>query len=219
MSCRCDFRRWRSVRDALGTDRAGRLAVGGYERKRFCVGFSVPGGPGDDRLSRVLRHSTIGAKAFDGRVRDGIGSYRLARATRPARNGRRTTEDRITFLSSVGLLSVVCQKQNWIFRVGRGRERSNRPSSVLCRLRSRLGDESVKPVERLVPVGFTHCCASTSGLSTWSSSTALIGRTGFEAGFPLRCLQRLSIPHIATLHRRWRDDRSTRDAFTPVLSY
>ena len=45
------------------------------------------------------------------------------------------------------------------------------------------------------------------------------GRTGFEAGFPLRCLQRLSIPHIATLHRRWRDDRSTRDAFTPVLSY
>ncbi len=45
------------------------------------------------------------------------------------------------------------------------------------------------------------------------------GRTGFEAGFPLRCLQRLSIPHIATLHRRWRDDRSTRDVFTPVLSY
>ena len=45
------------------------------------------------------------------------------------------------------------------------------------------------------------------------------GRSGLEAGFPLRCLQRLSIPYIATLHRRWRDDRSTRDTFTPVLSY
>ncbi len=45
------------------------------------------------------------------------------------------------------------------------------------------------------------------------------GRNRFEAGFPLRCLQRLSIPYIATLHHRWRDDRSTRDTFTPVLSY
>ena len=36
------------------------------------------GGPGGDLLSRVLRQSTIGAEAFDGRVRDGIGSYRLA---------------------------------------------------------------------------------------------------------------------------------------------
>ena len=43
-------------------------------------------GPGGDRLSRVLRHSTIGAEAFDGRVRDGIGSCHLAWATRPAKN-------------------------------------------------------------------------------------------------------------------------------------
>jgi len=45
------------------------------------------------------------------------------------------------------------------------------------------------------------------------------GRNRFEAGFPLRCLQRLSIPHIATLHCDWRHNRSTRDVFTPVLSY
>src|ERR1700750_412426 len=43
--------------------------------------------PGDDLLSRVLRQSTIGAEAFDGRVRDGIGSDRLAKATRPAKDG------------------------------------------------------------------------------------------------------------------------------------
>jgi hypothetical protein len=35
--------------------------------------------------------------------------------------------------------------------------------------------EWIKPNERLVPVGFTHCCASTAGLSTWWSSTALQG--------------------------------------------
>jgi hypothetical protein len=50
---------------------------------------SVLGRPGDDLLSHVLRQSTIGAKAFDGRVRDGIGSYHLAKATRPAKNGKK----------------------------------------------------------------------------------------------------------------------------------
>ena len=44
------------------------------------------GGPGDDLLSQVLRHSTIGAEAFNGRVRDGIGFRRLAKATRPAKD-------------------------------------------------------------------------------------------------------------------------------------
>ncbi len=41
-------------------------------------------GPGGDLLSRTLRHSTLGAEAFHGRVRDGIGWGRLARATGPA---------------------------------------------------------------------------------------------------------------------------------------
>ncbi len=45
------------------------------------------------------------------------------------------------------------------------------------------------------------------------------GRPCFEGGFPLRCLQRLSCPHLATLHCRWHDNRSTSGAFTPVLSY
>ena len=45
------------------------------------------------------------------------------------------------------------------------------------------------------------------------------GRPCFEGGFPLRCFQRLSCPHIATLHCRWHDNRSTSGASTPVLSY
>jgi hypothetical protein len=48
--------------------------------------FFVLGRPGGDLLSQVLRHSTIGAEAFDGRVRDGIGSSHLAKATRPAKD-------------------------------------------------------------------------------------------------------------------------------------
>ncbi len=36
--------------------------------------------------------------------------------------------------------------------------------------------------------------------------------------FPLRCIQRLSRPHIATLLYRWRDNRSTGGVFIPVLS-
>ena len=35
----------------------------------------VLGRPGNDLLSRVLRHSTIGAEEFNGRVRDGIGFF------------------------------------------------------------------------------------------------------------------------------------------------
>ena len=77
----------------------------------------------------------------------------------------------------------------------------------------------IKPIGRLVPVSFKRCRSSTPGLSTWWSTTALIGSTRFEVSFPLRCLQRLSSPYIATLHCGWRHNRSTRGTSTPVLSY
>ena len=44
-------------------------------------------------------------------------------------------------------------------------------------------------------------------------------RPGLEEGFPLRCLQRLSRPGLATRLRGWRHDRSTRGPSAPVLSY
>ena len=44
-------------------------------------------------------------------------------------------------------------------------------------------------------------------------------RPGFEEGFPLRCVQRLSRPHLATRRCGWRHNRSTRGASLPVLSY
>ncbi len=45
------------------------------------------------------------------------------------------------------------------------------------------------------------------------------GRPGFEGGFPLRCLQRLSRPHLATQRCHGRDNWYTRGASIPVLSY
>ena len=77
----------------------------------------------------------------------------------------------------------------------------------------------IKPIELLVPVSFMRCRTSTPGLSTWWSSTALIGNTRFQVGFPLRCLQRLSRPYIATRRCSWRYNRYTRGTSTPVLSY
>jgi len=44
-------------------------------------------------------------------------------------------------------------------------------------------------------------------------------RSHLEAGFALRCFQRLSIPNVANQPCRWRDNWHTRGSSTPVLSY
>ena len=172
-------------------------------------GFLVLRRPGDDLLSQVLRHSTIGARAFDGRVRDGIGSDRSAKATRPAKHKKRSKlgfKDRDRFNASS------CP----ILRDG--------PSGLL-RMRAlddfgwALINESVQ-AERAISTGKLHALlrfhTRPIDVVVFHGSS---GRTRFEAGFPLRCLQRLSVPYIATLHCGWRHNRSTRGTFTPVLSY
>ena len=45
------------------------------------------------------------------------------------------------------------------------------------------------------------------------------GRSHLEAGFALRCLQRLSLPDIATEQCSWRNSSHTSGPSTPVLSY
>ena len=44
-------------------------------------------------------------------------------------------------------------------------------------------------------------------------------RSHLRGSFTLRCFQRLSRPHLATLLCRWHDNRCTRGASIPVLSY
>ena len=159
------------------------------QRKDAVPRISALGRLGSVLLSHALRRSTIGAEEFNGRVRNGIGFW-APRYNHQAGETRGLSDLAGHFPAGIPSSS----ERAWVMRV-------------------------IKSIELLGPVSFIHCCTSTPGLSTWSSSTALMGRTGFEEGFPLRCFQRLSRPHIATLLCRWRDNRSTRGASIPVLSY
>src|SRR5208283_5814887 len=51
------------------------------------------------------------------------------------------------------------------------------------------------------------------------SEGLLPGRLHLGVGFPLRCLQRLSLPDITTQHCHWRDNWNIRGPSIPVLSY
>ena len=144
-------------------------------RSAACEGMGgslVLGRPGGDRLSRVLRHSTMGAGAFDGRVRDGIGSW-------AHRSGHQAGA------AQGGMFGQACGQRrgclwSWIVR-------------VVGLIRTRIM-RAIKPVGRLVPVSSTRYRACTPGLSTWSSSTALKGdlvlrwvsRLDAFSGYPVR---------------------------------
>jgi hypothetical protein len=176
--------------------------------RRAGAGSRAVFGFGGDLLSRVLGRSTIGAAALNGRVRDGIGCF--------ARG---------------------CCHQTWRPH-GREATAALRPGRLfpctrLC-LSMTLAEVSTWPGARagvrLLPDRIEACRAISTGQLNALPRLHLRpidvvvfhgpqGRPGFEGGFPLRCLQRLSCPHIATLHCRGRDNRSTSGASTPVLSY
>ena len=115
----------------------------------------VLGRSGNDLLSRVLRHSTIGAEEFNGRVRDGIGFRLLAQITGPAKDKRMASRSKAKILG----LDPRTQRVS-LSLSDHGRTRTMR---------------AIKPIEQLVPVSSTRYRAYTPGLSTWSSSTALKG--------------------------------------------
>ena len=77
-------------------------------------------------------------------------------------------------------------------------------------------------LDRLVSSSCTHCCASADDLSPGSLPGVLLLSDGsliLEVGFTLRCFQRLSHPHFASLLCRWHDNSCTSGASIPVLSY
>ena len=73
---------------------------------------------------------------------------------------------------------------------------------------------SLRPIStaRLSPAAYQPC--SLQG-ALWHTPEI----PSLEAGFPLRCFQRLSVPHIATRPCHWHDNRYTSGASNPVLSY
>ena len=77
-------------------------------------------------------------------------------------------------------------------------------------------------LDRLVSSSSKCYHSSTDDLSPGSLPGVLLLPNGtllLEVGFTLRCLQRLSRPHFASLLCRWHDNSCTSDASTPVLSY
>src|SRR5690348_15599864 len=144
-------------------------------------------GPGGDLLFRTLRCSTIGAEGFHGRVRDGIGCLAPRyghQAGKPclARKAGLWREPRAGMAGGVRDVRRKCL-------VGRAPRAGGRRAAGPCRctravLRRLMAmddsrvDQGQAPVERLVPVSCAGCPASTSGLSTWWSTTAL-GETWF----------------------------------------
>ena len=77
-------------------------------------------------------------------------------------------------------------------------------------------------LDRLVSSSSKCCHSFTDDLSPGSLPGVLLLSNGtliLEVGFTLRCLQRLSHPHFASLLCRWHDNSCTSDASTPVLSY
>ena len=77
-------------------------------------------------------------------------------------------------------------------------------------------------LDRLVSSSSKCYHSFTDDLSPGSLPEVLLLSNGtliLEVGFTLRCLQRLSRPHFASLLCRWHDNSCTSDASTPVLSY
>ena len=65
---------------------------------------------------------------------------------------------------------------------------------------------SEQALDLLVSVSYVHYCTSTSDLSPCSLQGVLLlsnGKSSLEGGFTLRCLQRLSVPNLATLPCIW----------------
>ena len=173
-------------------------------------------GSGGDRLSRVLRHSTMGAGVFNGRVRDGIGFW-------ARRSGHQTGATQfVSDLAFAGCCDGGCPVRQAcsVFAAGLRCDRVVCFASLCGCRTSPDTDHGSDQAYRAISTGRLN---ASPRLHPRPIDVVVFhgpqGRSRFEGGFPLRCLQRLSRPYIAMLHCRWRDNSSTRATFIPVLSY
>ena len=155
--------------------------------------------PGSDLLSHTLRCSTIGA---EGSSRPSSGWDRVC----PPRHSHQVVQTRR--INRPTLPSLTARRQGKVFCVRS--VSGNQAVAAWClplrvKAQRRTGPPGpegpsawragvIKPIERLVPVSFTCCHASTPGLSTWWSSTALkrdlvlrgASRLDAFSGYPVR---------------------------------
>ena len=179
---------------------------------RFTSGFEM--GPGGTTTLRSPDHCS--ARVFPSRKR--TSSDRQLLSKNPAGGSLATAQGIKNF-------STFKSRRNWEeFHL---RLVANQKNSVNCppAIRNREGPDriaenpEIKPIGKLVSLSSTRYRASTCDLSTWWSTTSLMGKCHLRMGLALRCFQRLSLPHIATRRCRGRDNRNTRGASFPVLSY
>ena len=181
--------------------------AGSLRNRRFVVSSrkrsDVFGRPGGDLLSQALRLSTIGAKGFNGRVRDGIGFWVPC-------NYHQIGEKHLSEFWLFGSVVPACPCShvwNWCL--------TSQPSR---NLRALINEND--QANRAISTGQLHTLLRFHirpiNVVVFHGSQ---GNTSFEGGFLLRCFQQLSRPDIATLQCGWRHNRSTRDPSNPVLSY
>ena len=179
------------------TPRPGPGGVSGRGLHRFERNVVLLSRFGGDLLSHVLRRSTIGATALNGRVRNGAGCFARAMTTKPGKKHN--------------------QRAGAAFRLSKIRSRVSCTPALSGRSRASTGSNQAN---RAISTSQLNALPR---LHLWPIDVVVFhgpqGIPRFEGGFPLRCLQRLSCPNIATLHCRWHDNRSTSGSFTPVLSY
>ena len=160
-------------------------------------------GSGGDRLSRALRHSTMGAGVFNGRVRDGIGFW-------ARRSSHQTGASQCFGTGSAGCCD------------GGSSFGKHAASALRVFLRPCVTDTDHESdqANRAISTGQLN---ASPRLHPRPINVVVFhgpqGRSRFKGGFPLRCLQRLSRPYVAMLHCGWRHNSSTRGTFIPVLSY
>ena len=220
--------RWRVAPGPRAHDTTGAPAAAGTpwdgsrtEKKRGPL--AIASGPREKprhrpTLPQSLPCSTIGPGGLYFRVRDGNGCYPSGIGARKKKTkrerrwplGPRPTKSRMNRCAHSGIQQrswTTIPRLAWLTPGGIVEEK-----------------KVVKPHDQLVLVSSTHCCASTSSLSTtWSTwglqEAEASGTPNPEEGFPLRCFQRLSLPNIATRRCHWRDNRNTSGSSNPVLSY
>jgi hypothetical protein len=163
---------------------------------------------GGDLLSHVLRRSTIGVTALNGRVRDGIGCFARAMTTKPEkRPGFALAFSAQDVPKHRELVPGFCPSFVYVLLTIR--------TARLC-----LAVSGSNQANRAISTSQLNALLH---LHLWPIDVVVFhgsqGRPCFEGGFPLRCLQRLSCPNIATQHYRWHDNWSTSGSFNPVLSY
>ena len=155
-------------------------------------------------LPRGLPRSTIGAEGLNFRVRNGTGCFPFAMAAETLLRCKPAQGQALSRRPSLA---------NW-FPTAPREPHSGRKQRIRV---------EAKPLGLLVPVSCTCYHASTSGLSTrWSSRgpySIKDGKSHLEAGFPLRCFQRLSLPNVANQQCSWWNNWHTRGSSVPVLSY